>query len=252
MMDGAIERGRFFGRSKGKTIRQGQKAVLMEGLARLSVTLPAATAATGSETIVGGLRAEIGFHEPTLESLELVFGQRMSAYRLEIGFGGGEHLVHRALENPDAGFIGVEPFVNGMAKLLVEVDRRQIANIRVFASDATLLLRRLPAGALDEVCLLYPDPWPKRRQRKRRFVAAESLALIARALKPGGLFRFASDIDDYVGWALVRALASPDFEWPVRASADWTEAYPGWPGTRYEAKAFREGRRPSYLTFVRR
>jgi tRNA (guanine-N7-)-methyltransferase len=115
-----------------------------------------------------------------------------------------------------------------------------------------MLLRRLPAGSLEEVCLLYPDPWPKRRQRKRRFVSAESLALIARALRPGGLFRFASDIDDYVGWTLARALDAAEFDWPAQTAADWTEPYPGWPGTRYEAKALREGRRPSYLTFVRR
>jgi tRNA (guanine-N7-)-methyltransferase len=224
--DHTPERGRFFGRSKGKTLRQGQAAILAEGLARLG--LPA---------------------DGPIDLAALFPAAR--ACRLEIGFGGGEHLIHRALESPDTGFIGVEPFVNGMAKLLVEITKRDIPNIRVFDRDATLLLRHLPKASLEEACLLYPDPWPKRRQRKRRFVSAESLALIARALKPGGLFRFASDIDDYVGWTLSRLLASPDLVWRAETAADWTGPYPGWPGTRYEAKALREGRRPSYLTFVR-
>jgi tRNA (guanine-N7-)-methyltransferase len=226
MTAGEMERGRFFGRSKGKTLRQAQSVAMADGLARLS--LPAGD----------------GPLDPAA-----LFPFRPRAVRLEIGFGGGEHLVHRALEHPDTGFIGVEPFVNGMAKLLIEVEKRAIGNIRVFGRDATELLRRLPAGALEEVCLLYPDPWPKRRQRKRRFVTEESLALITRALAPGGVFRFASDIDDYVGWTLARALRASDLAW---TAADWTDPYPGWPGTRYEAKALREGRRPSYLTFVRR
>jgi tRNA (guanine-N7-)-methyltransferase len=228
-IDPPRERGRFFGRSKGKTLRQGQRDILTDGLSRL------------------GLPPGEG-----LVDLAALFPFRPRSYRLEIGFGGGEHLIHRAKERPDIGFIGVEPFVNGMAKMLVEVGKLDLANIRVFDRDATILLRRLPAGSLDEVALLYPDPWPKRRQRKRRFVSEESLALVARALKPGGLLRFASDIDDYVGWTLARALASPDLEWPAATAVDWTTAYPGWPGTRYEAKAIREGRKPSYLTFVAR
>ncbi|MGL5113919.1 MAG: tRNA (guanine(46)-N(7))-methyltransferase TrmB [Beijerinckiaceae bacterium] len=226
--DPTPERERFFGRSKGKTIRQGQAAILADGLARFAI------------------------RELEAFSLDTLFDQPMRGYRLEIGFGGGEHLVHRAMERPDIGFIGVEPFVNGMAKLMVEVERHAITNIRVFSQDATLLLRRLPVDRLEEVSLLYPDPWPKRRQRKRRFVTEESLALIARALKPGCPFRFASDIDDYVGWTLTRALGQPMFAWEAMQPTDWTTPYPGWPGTRYEAKALREGRTPAYLTFVRR
>jgi tRNA (guanine-N7-)-methyltransferase len=222
------ERSRFFGRSRGKTLRKTQAAVLAEGLARLGI--PEGNDALDPQALFPG--------RPFI--------------RLEIGFGGGEHLVHRALEYPDIGFIGVEPFVNGMAKLLMEVEARGIGNIRVFDQDATFLLRRLPPGSMAQIDLLYADPWPKRRQRKRRFVSPESLALIARALAPGGVFRFASDIDDYVGWTLMRVLESPDFNWPAMHASDWTTPYPGWPGTRYEAKALTAGRTPGYLTFVRR
>jgi tRNA (guanine-N7-)-methyltransferase len=226
MKDESIERARFFGRSKGKPLRQTQGAVHAAGIARLKVSIDGPI------------------------DLARMF-PKASAFRLEIGFGGGEHLVHRALDHPNIGFIGVEPFVNGMAKLLVEVEKQAINNIRVFDNDATMLLRRLPEASIAEIDLLYADPWPKRRQRKRRFVSDESLSLIARALVPGGLFRFASDIDDYIGWTLVRTLPLSEFRWQAEAAPDWTTPYEGWPGTRYEAKAIREGRVPSYLTFVR-
>ncbi len=220
------ERARFFGRSKGKTLRKMQSAIWADGLARFGFTLS----------------------EGPLDPASL-FPGGARPIRLEIGFGGGEHLVHRALERPETGFIGVEPFVNGMAKLLMEVDRLKIGNIRVCSEDATKLLRRLPENSIEAIDLLYADPWPKRRQRKRRFVAQESLELVTRALVPGGEFRFASDIDDYVGWTLIRAFAVPGLTWKAAAAPDWTTAYAGWPGTRYEAKAIREGRIPSYLSF---
>jgi tRNA (guanine-N7-)-methyltransferase len=225
-----IERAHFFGRSKGKTLRRAQKELFETLFPQLLIPLPG--------------------EQGTLDLASVFPGK--TAIRLEIGFGGGEHLVHRALERPDIGFIGVEPFVNGMAKLLMDVDRHAIGNIRVFNLDATMLLRRIPPGAVAQIDLLYADPWPKRRQRKRRFVNPESLALMARALPSGGMFRFASDIDDYVGWTLSRILATQDFIWPATNAADWTTPYSGWPGTRYEAKAIREGRTPSYLSFVRR
>jgi tRNA (guanine-N7-)-methyltransferase len=220
------ERARFFGRSKGKTLRKTQSMIWADGLARFGFSIG----------------------DGPLDPAGL-FPCNPSRIRLEIGFGGGEHLVHRALENADIGFIGVEPFVNGMAKLLMEVDRLAIGNIRVHDQDATKLLRRIPANSLEMIELLYADPWPKRRQRKRRFVTPESLGLMTRALIPGGIFRFASDIDDYVGWTLIRALDIPDLHWQADAAPDWATPYAGWPGTRYEAKAIREGRTPSYLSF---
>jgi tRNA (guanine-N7-)-methyltransferase len=225
----APERSHFWGRSKGKKLRQEQTRVMAEWLPRLLIPLE-------NETL----------------NFDGLFPFKPRAYRLEIGFGGGEHLLKRALENPDIGFIGCEPFVNGMAKLVMDIDRLKPNNIRLFDRDAMILLRRLPKGCLEQIDLLYPDPWPKRRQRKRRFVSPLSLQLMASAIKPGGLFCFASDIDDYVGWTLQRVLASPNFEWPAMQPDQWIKPYEGWVQTRYEAKAFEEGRTTAYLTFLRK
>lgn len=218
----------FFGRRKGKALRDGQSHLIEHVLPRLR--LP-----EGEIADLGGL-----------------FPQPVEAIRLEIGFGGGEHLLMRMRESPQIGFIGVEPFINGMAKLLAVAEREGLTNIRVWDGDAALMLPRLPVGGLDAIDLLYPDPWPKRRQRKRRFVSERTLELLARTLRPGGRFRFASDIDDYVGWTLARLLASPDFDWADERADDWRRPYAGWLRTRYEAKAVREGRASSYLTALRR
>ena len=171
---------------------------------------------------------------------------------LEIGFGGGEHLLARAIERPDVGFIGCEPFVNGVAKLLAGVDAGGLENVRVRADDATALIEAAPPAYFSRIYLLYPDPWPKRRQQKRRFVSEDNLARLARVLKPGGELRFATDIDDYAGWTLARFLASPLFAWDARQADDWRLPWDGWAPTRYEAKARREGRGSAYLTFRRR
>ncbi|WP_332696049.1 tRNA (guanine(46)-N(7))-methyltransferase TrmB [Bosea sp. (in: a-proteobacteria)] len=218
----------FFGRRKGKGLREGQAGQIADALPRLR--LP----------------------EGELGDLPGLFPVPVEAVRLEIGFGGGEHLLARMRESPQIGFIGCEPFINGMAKFLAVVEREGLRNVRLWDGDAALMLPRLPVGSLDAVDLLYPDPWPKRRQRKRRFVSERTLSLLARALRPGGRFRFASDIDDYVGWTLARLLASADFDWADEAADDWRRPYPGWVRTRYEAKAVKAGRVPSYLTAYRR
>ncbi|MBN9023995.1 MAG: tRNA (guanosine(46)-N7)-methyltransferase TrmB, partial [Rhizobiales bacterium] len=171
--------------------------------------------------------------------------------RLEIGFGGGEHLIAEASAHPGTGFIGVEPLVAGMAKAVAAVADRGLANVRLHDDDAALLLDWLPAGTLSRVDLFYPDPWPKRRHWKRRFVGPANLDRIARVLVPGGLFRVASDIDGYIDWTLRHLTARDDFAWTAETADDWRQPYPGWPGTRYEAKALREGRRPTYLAFRR-
>ncbi len=217
----------FFGRRKGKPLREQQ-------LERMSNLLPA-------------LRVDLS--APSPERLEELFPVSVERLRLEIGFGGGEHLVHRATETPSTGFIGVEPFVNSMAKLLAEVEARGLRNIRLYDDDATTLLDWLPDACLDQIDLLYPDPWPKKKHWKRRFVSQANLARFHRVLKPGGLFCFASDIDTYVNWTLVHCRDHGGFEWTARNAADWKTSFAGWPGTRYEAKARREGRGSAYLTF---
>ncbi|GJD94895.1 tRNA (guanine(46)-N(7))-methyltransferase TrmB [Methylobacterium iners] len=220
----------FFGRRKGKRLRAGQEQRLADLLPALRVTLP-----------------------PPGESLDpsTLFPHPIDEVRLEIGFGGGEHLAAQAARAPATGFIGAEPFVNGVVKLLRAVDEAALRNVRVWDEDVTALLAALPDACLARVDLLYPDPWPKRRQRKRRFVSDETLREIVRLLKPGGRFRFASDIDDYAGWTLVRAARCPGLGWTARAASDWTQPWPDWPGTRYEAKAMAAGRRPTYLEFAR-
>ncbi|MGX5842315.1 tRNA (guanine(46)-N(7))-methyltransferase TrmB [Mesorhizobium sp. ArgA1] len=220
----------FFGRRHGKTIRPQQAAALESGL--------------------GAHGLDLSTEAPA--ELRTLFAADVSTVRLEIGFGGGEHLLHRATEDPAAGFIGVEPFVNGMAKLMMAVREKPLANLRVHNDDATRLLDWLPQASLDGIDLLYPDPWPKKKHWKRRFVSRLNLDRFARVLKPGGKFRFASDIDTYVTWTLLHCRAHGALVWQAQDAADWHRPYEGWPGTRYEAKAAREGRRPAYLTFTRK
>ncbi|WP_112827707.1 tRNA (guanine(46)-N(7))-methyltransferase TrmB [Rhizobium cremeum] len=217
----------FFGRRKGKPLRELQ-------LERMAHLLPEIC---------------IDLQAPAPEDLAGLFPSRVERLRLEIGFGGGEHLVHRAGETPSTGFIGVEPFVNSMAKLLAEVETKELRNIRVYDNDATQLLDWLPAASLDQIDLLYPDPWPKRKHWKRRFVSKVNLDRFYRVLKPGGLFCFASDIDTYVNWTLIHCRDHGGFDWTARNRTDWVTPFAGWPGTRYEAKAKREGRSSAYLTF---
>lgn len=219
----------FFGRRRGKSIRPYQAAALEAGLSRYGIDLGTAAPAAP----------------------QALFAAPVSSVCLEIGFGGGEHLLHEAKATPSTGFIGVEPFVNGMAKLMAALEREPLANLRVYDDDATRLLDWLPPASLDRIDLLYPDPWPKKRHWKRRFVGKANLDRFARVLKPGGRFCFASDIDSYVNWTLLACRAHDAFEWQAAGAQDWHEPYPGWPGTRYEAKAIREGRPPAYLTFLR-
>ena len=221
--------GAFFGRRKGKALRAAQAGRLANLLPRLALDPQGPAPAHASD----------------------LFPSPVSDVTLEIGFGGGEHLVHRAGEAPGTGFIGVEPFVNGMAKALTAIEGRGLENIRLYDDDAIDLLDWLPEGSIDRAYLLYPDPWPKKRHWKRRFVGPENLDRLARVLKPGTEFRFASDIDTYVDWTLRHLRAHPCFEWTGECAADWREPWTGWPGTRYEAKALREGRRGYYLTFRR-
>jgi tRNA (guanine-N7-)-methyltransferase len=192
---------------------------------------------------------EIG-SAPRLDCAAL-FPFRPQEIWLEIGFGGGEHLVAQAAARRKVGFLGAEPFVNGVAKALAAIERERLDNVRLRAGDAGALLDALPDNALSRLFILYPDPWPKRRHNKRRFISDARIGDFARVLRKGGEARFASDVDDYAGWALRRFLDSPLFVWPARKADDWLRPWPDWRETRYEAKARREGREPVYLTFVR-
>jgi tRNA (guanine-N7-)-methyltransferase len=193
----------------------------------------------------------IDIAEPSPTDIATLFPASPARVSLEIGFGGGEHLIADALREPATGFIGVEPFLNGLANAVAAIAERGIANVRLFGGDATGLLDWLPPASLDQVDLLYPDPWPKKRHWKRRFVSPENLARIARVLKPGGTFRFASDIPAYVEWTLGYAAAADRFAWTAETADDWTKPFPDWPGTRYEAKALAAARVPTYLAFRR-
>ncbi|MBV8837822.1 MAG: tRNA (guanosine(46)-N7)-methyltransferase TrmB [Alphaproteobacteria bacterium] len=220
--------GAFFGRRKGHPLRTRQAALFETLLPRLALDLK--TPATDLRTL---------------------FPVPVDDVHLEIGFGGGEHLIGRAKANPHIGFIGAEPFINGMAKALVAIDDEKLANVRLHHADAVALLDWLPANALGRVDLLYPDPWPKRRHWKRRFINAENIARLARVLRRGGEFRFASDWPNYAEWTLARLTRSPAFAWTAERADDWRKPWPDFSRTRYQAKAIREGRVPCYLAFRR-
>lgn len=184
------------------------------------------------------------------------FPRPVRALWLEIGFGGGEHLARQAASHPDIGFIGCEPFLNGVAKLLAAIDAAPddtpLDNIRVFPDDARTVLDRLPAHCLDRAFILFPDPWPKARHNRRRFVAPAQLDALARVMAPGAELRLATDHMDYLRWMLFHCLRHGAFEWLARGPADWRNRPADWPPTRYEEKALQRGESCVYLRFRRR
>ena len=180
-----------------------------------------------------------------------LFPARPHAIWLEIGFGGGEHLTAQAQTHPDIGFIGVEPFINGVARLLAAAEALGLANIRVLMDDARLLLDVLPDATIDRAFVLFPDPWPKARHKKRRIVNGTTVAALARAMRAGGELRLATDDADYARWMLAAVLADGRFEWLAERADDWRTRPPDWPPTRYEEKATAVGRRPVFLRFCR-
>ena len=222
--------GSFFGRRRGKTLKPAQQRALGRVLPTLLIDVS----------------------EPSPEPLAALFPADCNAVRLEIGFGAGEHLLHEARSAPDIGHIGVEPFQNGMAAAAVAIEHEWLRNVRLFDRDAVLLLDWLPPASLSRVDLLFPDPWPKLRHWKRRFVCSGNLDRIARCLAPGGTFRFASDVEAYLKWTLREVAAHGRFAWTAERLEECRTPWAGWPGTRYERKAMSEGRSPGYLTFVRR
>lgn len=185
-------------------------------------------------------------------SLAAGWAERGRDLWLEIGFGDGEHLAAQAAAHPEIAFIGCEPYVNGVAKLLGRVEREGLANVRVFMDDARLLIDALDEASVGRGFLLFPDPWPKKRHHKRRFVNRDTLDRLARVLHDGAELRVATDDPGYCRWVLVHATSHPDFRWRVAGPGDWRTRSADWPATRYERKALAGGARCVYLTFERR
>jgi tRNA (guanine-N7-)-methyltransferase len=219
----------FFGRRKGHKLRSHQADLIENLLPRLALDIT----------------------QPGPPDLAGLFDPPAGEVRLEIGFGGGEHLIAEARAFPNTGFIGCEPYVNGMAKILTQIEAHNIGNIRLFAGDAAELVAWVPPRSLERIDLIHPDPWPKRRHWKRRFVQDATVAAMARVLKGGGEFRFVSDIADYCAWTLAHLLRAPDFAWTAERAADWRLPWPDYTMTRYGMKAEREGREAAYLRFRR-
>lgn len=217
---------RLYGRSKGRPLRAGQAELVETLLPALSVP-----------------------EEGPINS-RVLFGDDRPLH-FEIGFGSGEHLAWRADLLPDHGFIGAEPYLNGVAAALGHVRDRRLANVRLHHGDALDVLERLPDASLSFVYLLHPDPWPKARHAKRRMVNPGPLDLISAKLKPGGELRLGTDDPVYCRWATMVMGGRRDFEWLAESARDFLVRPSGWPETRYEAKARREGREIWYFRYRR-
>jgi len=222
--------GSFFGRRKGHRLRDHQADLMTSLLPQLTLDIAA----------------------PSPERAELLFGPPINSVRIEIGFGGGEHLLAEADAYPAIGFMGCEPYINGMAKILAQLESKPRPNVKLFAGDAAELLAWLPRASLGRIDLIHPDPWPKRRHWKRRFVQDKTIAAMARTLGDNGEFRFVSDIDDYAAWTLMHFQHAEEFAWTAASADDWRKPWAGYTMTRYGLKAMREGRKATYLIFKRR
>ncbi len=224
----------LFGRRRGRRLRPGREALLTDLLPRLAIDVPAeADAPLDPGTLFAG-------------------GTVPADVWLEIGFGAGEHLAAQALNHPEIGFIGCEPYINGVASLLREIERHGLDNIRVLMDDARALIERLEPASIGRVDILFPDPWPKKRHHKRRFILPANLDALASVLKDEGEFRFASDDSGYVRWTLEHVLDHADFVWLARGPRSWRQRPAGSVATRYEVKAADQGRACVFLGFRRR
>jgi tRNA (guanine-N7-)-methyltransferase len=219
----------LYGRRKAKPLRPRQRQLIDDLLPSLRIDLPPE-----------------GEFQP-----QAIFSQTPDDVWLEIGFGGGEHLAEVAAAHSRIGFIGAEPFLNGVAKLLLAIADRHLSNIRILDADARPLLDRLSPASIGRVYVLYPDPWPKRRHAKRRLFDEATLLQMHRVMKPGAELRLATDSPDYAAWVLAGFLRHGGFEWLAETARDWREPPLGWTPTRYESKARSRGRTPLYLAFRR-
>lgn len=232
-----------YGRNRGRTLRPVQQKLVDELLPKLQI--PSSRGAEGDAAIQ---------YDQQAGATELIRSARNDGFNkvaLEIGFGGGEHLVAQAAGTPDTLFIGVEPYINGVAKCLVEIDRRNLKNIRLNTQDARILVKALPDACLDSVFILFPDPWPKARHNKRRLVNQETLSMIARAHKKGGRLLIATDHIDYSHWILEQLMATPHYTWTAEKQADWLEPPADWTQTKYQRKTTEQGREPLFFECVR-
>lgn len=218
----------LYGRRRGKALRRGQATLVSELLPRLAIPVD---------------------HGP-LDPAAL-FGRPLAGVWLEVGFGAGEHLAAQARARPEIGFLGCEPFVNGMARLLRSIETERLDNVRLHADDARTLLAVLSDHCLGRCFVLFPDPWPKTRHARRRFIQPDTLDQLARCLAPGAELRLASDDPGLVDWMLWQTRRHPAFAWMAEGAADWRHPDDA-PETRYERKALAAGRRPAFLRFRRR
>jgi tRNA (guanine-N7-)-methyltransferase len=221
---------RSYGRRKGKRLTARKGRLIADLLPRLRPDLSA----------------------PAPKDARALFGGAAQDVWLEVGFGGGEHLFWQACANPGIGMIGCEPFINGVASLLGSIDEHGIENIRIYDGDARDLIAWLPEGSVSRVFILFPDPWPKKRQTKRRLVTPPLVRSLSGILRGGGELRFASDDMDYARVALQTIISNDAFVWTARRANDWRQRPADWPETRYERKALSAGRKPAYLSFRRR
>ncbi|HVA35551.1 MAG TPA: tRNA (guanosine(46)-N7)-methyltransferase TrmB [Stellaceae bacterium] len=227
--DTGAARRRIYGRRRGRKLRAGRRALMDRLLPQLRIVLPAT--------------------DPL--DPQALFPLATDLW-LEIGFGAGEHLAAQARAHPAIGFLGAEVFENGVAKLVATIGGEQLANIRLFIDDARLLLARLPDRSLGRAFILFPDPWPKERHKKRRIVAAATLDQLARTLRPGAELRLATDDPDYAEWMAAAIAAHPAFVEVARGDGDWPSRPADWPATRYEQKAVAAGRQPRFFRLARR
>src|SRR4029453_6241266 len=220
---------RSYGRRRGRALSSRQAGLWRDLLPRIAVA---------------GTAAE-------LANPRCLFPPSVREIWLEIGFGGGEHLLWQAEQHPKVGLLGCEPFQDGVVKVLAAMAEHGRSNIRLSAVAAGSLIRPLPAASIGRTFVLFPDPWPKRRHWKRRLISEGTLAELARVMPPGGELRIATDIAEYAEWILLAVRRQGGFRWTAKATADWRERGSDWPQTRYEAKALRAGRRCSYFHFLR-
>ncbi|CUX79662.1 MAG: tRNA (guanine-N(7)-)-methyltransferase TrmB [Roseibaca calidilacus] len=223
----------FYGRIKGKALKPAQKRYLDEDLPALELH---------------GVNREENPDRQTVDAKGF-FAQPRPLW-LEIGFGGGEHLVYQAKRNPEIGIIGCEPYLNGVAMALGKIKAAGVSNLRLYTWDVRDLFDVLPDACLERAFLLYPDPWPKVRHHRRRFVTPDHLLPLARVMVPGGILRVATDIVDYVRQTM-EEVPQAGFDCLSPDPEEWHIPWEDWVSTRYEQKALREGRRPHYLTFRR-